>query len=50
MSDRLHGLVQWMRRRQARRTLYAFSDSELADIGISRSEIDAAVSGRPLRG
>lgn len=50
MSVRYSRLVEWMRQREARRALYRFSDMDLADIGISRSEIDAAVSGRFFTG
>jgi uncharacterized protein YjiS (DUF1127 family) len=37
----------WHKRRQAMRELNAFDDRALHDMGIRRSEIEAAVSGRP---
>jgi uncharacterized protein YjiS (DUF1127 family) len=36
-------LADWRERRQAAAELYALSDRELADIGLTRSEIDRAL-------
>ena len=45
MLKLLHAVRRWYRRRTAIRELYALDDRLLEDIGISRSEIVAAVEG-----
>jgi len=40
-------LALWHKRRQAMRELNGFDDRALHDMGIRRSEIEAAVFGRP---
>lgn len=40
-------IALWHTRRKAMRELNAFDDRELHDMGIRRSEIEAAVFGRP---
>lgn len=49
MNIKTEGLIIWMRRREARRVLMGFDDYQLADIGISRAEINQAVLGRSGR-
>jgi uncharacterized protein YjiS (DUF1127 family) len=49
MEIKTNGIFAWMRRREARRVLMGFDDYQLADIGISRSDIDQAVLGRSGR-
>ncbi|HEV7284359.1 DUF1127 domain-containing protein [Kaistia sp. UC242_56] len=38
-------LPRWLRRRQDRRILMSMDDRMLADVGISRSQIDLYLSG-----
>lgn len=40
------GFAAWIQRRRAEAELLALTDRELADIGISRSDIPAILSGR----
>jgi len=46
---RIARIGNWLQRRRARQTLQGFSDAELADIGIGRSQIETAVRGEPRR-
>lgn len=40
----------WQKRKAARRALYALSNEQLLDIGISRSDVEYVVAGRLPRG
>ena len=46
MPRQTNRLIAYLRARQARATLMSFDDRMLADIGVSRSEIDRVVSRR----
>jgi uncharacterized protein YjiS (DUF1127 family) len=45
LKSLLDGFRQWRAARAAEAELYAFSDRELADIGLNRHSISAAVRG-----
>jgi uncharacterized protein YjiS (DUF1127 family) len=45
----MEALRRWRQRERARRELYGLNDLQLADIGISRSDIEAAVRGELRR-
>lgn len=49
MSRNTLSLARWLRHRQARNSLLAMDDRMLADIGVSRQDIDAYVSGARQR-
>lgn len=46
MPRETNRFIAYLRARSARDTLMAFDDRMLADIGISRGEIDRVLSGR----
>ena len=46
-GDWANGFATFLVRREAIKALRAMNDRELRDIGIHRSSIEAAVSGRP---
>ncbi len=50
LSGRLRGIAHQIRLRRAASELSHLDDRMLKDIGITRSEIDAAVSGALIRG
>jgi uncharacterized protein YjiS (DUF1127 family) len=50
LSGRLNGIVRQIRLRRAADELSRLDDRMLKDMGITRSEIDAAVFGAPIRG
>ncbi|WP_084640043.1 DUF1127 domain-containing protein [Kaistia adipata] len=49
MSRNTNGLTRWWRQRQARNSLLSMDDRMLRDIGVSRGDIDAYVSGARQR-
>jgi uncharacterized protein YjiS (DUF1127 family) len=49
MSRNTLNLVRWFRHRQARNRLLEMEDHMLADIGVSRRDIDAYVGGARQR-
>jgi uncharacterized protein YjiS (DUF1127 family) len=49
MSRNTFSLTRWLRHRQARNRLLAMDDRMLADIGVSRQDIEAYVSGARQR-
>ena len=46
MQRMVSGFAAWMQRRRAEAELLSLTDRELADIGITRSDIPAILSGR----
>jgi uncharacterized protein YjiS (DUF1127 family) len=49
MSQSSNSVTRWFRNRQARHMLLAMDDRMLRDIGVSREDIDAYVSGARQR-
>lgn len=49
MSQNTNGLTRWFRHRKARNMLLSMDDRMLRDIGVSREDIDAYVSGARQR-